>query len=356
MLGLTTTKPRARRLPALVVTAATVGLIAAACGSGSSGGGGTSGSNQPANPLTNPAGDKSFAIALPAEPGFSDLPMLAANDKLNAAGWHITTQIYSDQALQTQANINGKAALSRGNPLAALIAVQQGASLPLVMQGGPDDWIIVASGGITSCKQFTGKKVGYQSASSLSTYMLKAYVNSCGAKPNYFLMDGSANRAAAMISGVLDATIVQIGDWIPATQTRSTDAHILSNVAETLPGLTTNAWSANPNWLKQNPDVAAAYLANLLQEARNFDTDHASLVTAANKYLRGQNADETNATIDAFHGKPFSEDGTLTPKAVKFTIQFAQQSQAILGTPITYQDAVDPTPVTAAKQVLTTGS
>ena len=62
-------------------------------------------------------------------------------DKLNAEGWDIGTEIFSDQALQTEALLSDAVQFTSGNPLAARTAIQEGVPLALVGERSANDWI-----------------------------------------------------------------------------------------------------------------------------------------------------------------------------------------------------------------------
>ena len=274
--------------------------------------------------IPTPEGDLSFTVGFPAAPGFSDLPILMTIDKLNAEGWDIGTEIFSDQALQTEALLSDAVQFTSGNPLAALTAIQEGAPLALVGERSANDWIVVAQEDIQSCEDLAGKQVPYQSEASVSTYMLKTYVQeTCGVEPSYFILEGSANRAAAMVGGQIDATIVQVEDWLVATQDQETTAHILADIKSTLPELTTATYSVARPWLEENTELLSAFLAHLLVTNREANADLESLRQPALDYLEGYDEAALDAVIEAYSGLGiFFEDGGLTEEKVAYSLDF----------------------------------
>ena len=277
-----------------------------------------------AGEIPTPEGDLSFTVGFPAAPGFSDLPILMTIDKLNAEGWDISTEIFSDQALQTEALLSDAVQFTSGNPLATLTAIQEGAPLALVGERSANDWIVVAQEDIQSCEDLAGKQVPYQSEASVSTYMLKTYVEQeCGVEPSYFVLEGSANRAAAMVGGQIDATIVQVEDWLVATQDQDTSAHILADIKSTLPELTTATYAVARPWLEENSELLSAFLAHLLVTNREANADLESLRQPALDHLEGYDEAALDAVIDAYSGLGiFFEDGGLTEEKVAYSLDF----------------------------------
>ena len=306
---------------------------------------------EPAGGIPTPDGDLSFTVGFPAAPGFSDLPMLMTIDKLNGEGWNIDTKIFSDQALQTEALLSNEVQFTSGNPIAALTAIQLGAPLALVGERSANDWIVVAQEGIQSCADLAGKKVPYQSEASVSTYMLKTFVEQeCGVEPSYFILEGSANRAAAMVGGQIDATIVQVEDWLVATQGQDTSAHVLADIKSTLPNLTTATYTVARPWLEENSELLSAFLAHLLQTNRSANADLTSLRQPALDHLEGYDEAALDAVIKAYSGLGiFFEDGGLTEDKVKYSIDFFVKTGG-LKPGLTVEQAADLAPLTTANE------
>ena len=304
-----------------------------------------------AGEIPTPEGDLSFKVGFPAAPGFSDLPILMTIDKLNAEGWDISTEVFSDQALQTEALLSDAVQFTSGNPLATLTAIQEGAPLALVGERSANDWIVVAQEDIQSCEDLAGKQVPYQSEASVSTYMLKTYVEQeCGVEPSYFVLEGSANRAAAMVGGQIDATIVQVEDWLVATQDQDTSAHILADIKSTLPELTTATYAVARPWLEENSELLSAFLAHLLVTNREANADLESLRQPALDHLEGYDEAALDAVIDAYSGLGiFFEDGGLTEEKVAYSLDFFVNTGG-LEPGMTVEQAADLGPLTTANE------
>jgi NitT/TauT family transport system substrate-binding protein len=304
-----------------------------------------------AGEIPTPEGDLSFKVGFPAAPGFSDLPILMTIDKLNAEGWDISTEVFSDQALQTEALLSDAVQFTSGNPLATLTAIQEGAPLALVGERSANDWIVVAQEDIQSCEDLAGKQVPYQSEASVSTYMLKTYVQeTCGVEPSYFVLEGSANRAAAMVGGQIDATIVQVEDWLVATQNQDTSAHILADIKSTLPELTTATYAVARPWLEENSELLSAFLAHLLVTNREANADLETLRQPALEHLEGYDEAALDAVIDAYSGLGiFFEDGGLTEDKVAYSVDFFANTGG-LEPGMTVEQAADLGPLTTANQ------
>lgn len=309
-----------RRTVALAVCA----LLFAGCG-----GGGDSGGDSPETSslgIANPSGAKKLVIGLPSDPGFTDLPLMATAKVLNAEGWDISIKTIEDQGLATAALVSNEVQLTRGAPLAALIAADQGTPVTLVAEGGANDWVVVGGPKVRECADMTGKKVGYQSEAGVSTAMLRLYADSCGAKPKFLIMAGSSVRAAAMIGGQLDATITQIADWLVASADKQTEAEIISNMGEELPLLATNTWAASREWAQKNEDLLSAFLANLLVTTRGFNDDHAKIVDAAQEFITDSDPKVIEGLAASFPGDVFASDGALTDERMKWSLSFFQDT------------------------------
>lgn len=285
----------------------------------------------PADGAELPEGDTSFTVAFPATPGFSDVPLLVTIDELNADGWDIDTTVINDTGVQTEALVSGQIQMTASNSIPALQAIQLGQDLVMLGERSLNDWLVVARTDVESCQDMAGETVAYHSEASPSTFMLRTYMeeNCPGTEANFVIMEGSSNRAAALVDGQIGATVVQVEDWVAATGGDNDDVHILGNLGTELGDLITSSYVAQREWAVDNEAVLTEFFSVLLTKNRELGGDPDALVDAAVDVLDAADPDTLQLIIDAYGDNPFLEDGGMSRDRVEYTLAFLEEADAL---------------------------
>jgi ABC-type nitrate/sulfonate/bicarbonate transport system substrate-binding protein len=144
----------------------------------------------------------------------------------------------------------------------------------------------------------------------------------CGAKPSRLVIPGGENRIVALMNGQIDATFVQLSDWITLNAERPGQFPILMKFSEELPGLVGGVLAANKPWLDKNAEIATAYAAEVLLDNRRVASDPKPLEEAAKKY---QSKDEVKIFPQTYKAYQkdlggFRQNGGLNAERLKSAI------------------------------------
>src|ERR1043166_2369442 len=199
-------------------------------------------------------------------------------------------------------------------------AIDKGGRLTLVLEDRPDEFIMIARKGITKCSDLNGKRYGVQNVGAPYALLSDKWMkDKCGAKATPLVFSGGENRIVALINGQLDATSVQLSDWITLNTERPNEFPILMKFAEEMPGLLAGVLVANKPWLEKNADVATAYAAEVLLDNRKVASDPKPLAGAARKYQNGDEVKIFGRSFEAYQSDlgGFRQNGGLTAERIK---------------------------------------
>jgi ABC-type nitrate/sulfonate/bicarbonate transport system substrate-binding protein len=242
------------------------------------------------------------------------------DDRLRAKGWKIETVGLKGIDLIAEAVSSGTVELARFQILDALRAIQKGGKLTLILEDRPDEFIMIARKGITKCSDLNGKRYGVQNVGAPYALLSEKWMkDKCGAKPSLLPISGGENRIVALMNGQLDATSVQLSDWINLNTEKPNDFSILMKFAQEMPGLLAGVLVANKPWLEKNTDVVTAYAAEVLLDNRRVASDPKPLEAAAKKYQTSEEVKIFPQTYRAYQTDlgGFRQNGGLTAERIK---------------------------------------
>jgi ABC-type nitrate/sulfonate/bicarbonate transport system substrate-binding protein len=274
--------------------------------------------------VPKPTGDLNIKIGETSGISFSRLPSRVTDDRLRGKGWKIETVGLKGIDLIAEAVSSGTVQLARFQVLDAFRAIEKGGKLTVLLEDRPDEFIMIARKGITKCSDLNGKRYGVQNIGAPYALMSEKWMKEkCGAKPTLLVISGGENRIVALMNGQLDATSVQLSDWITLNTERPNEFPILMKFAEDLPGLLAGVLIANKPWLEKNTDVAVAYSAEILLDNRKIASDPKPLEAAAMKYQTKDEVKVFPQTYQAYQKDlgGFRQNGGLTAERLKGGIE-----------------------------------
>lgn len=209
---------------ALLVISACSSAATAAPPSPAAGGGGAASApaaaaSAPVTASAAPAGqsaDKTIYFGSGATPGSPEdylIPVFTtARDVLKSEGYDLQyTSLATDEVVE--------AALDRGRVDAALLSMvglqrakKAGLHMTWVVTNETQNtFVLVVKSDVTNLTQLKGKKIGTQDPTSLTTAAIPGILGSAGLSPSDYTvvnLAGSANRAAALAAGSMDASMM----------------------------------------------------------------------------------------------------------------------------------------------------
>jgi ABC-type nitrate/sulfonate/bicarbonate transport system substrate-binding protein len=273
--------------------------------------------------VPKPSGNLNLTIGETSGMSFSRLPSRVTDDRLRAKGWKIETVGLKGTDLIAEAASSGTVQMARFQILDVLRAIEKGGRLTLVLEDRPDEFVLIARKDIIKCSDLNGKRYAvHGTGSPYAITSEKWMTNKCGAKPTRLVIPGGENRIVALMNGQIDATFVQLSDWINLNVERPGEFPILMKFSEELSGLLGGVLVANKPWLEKNPEIATAYAAEVLLDNRRIASDPKPLEEAAKRY---QSKDEVNIFPQTYNVYlkdlgGFRQNGGLTAERLKGAI------------------------------------
>lgn len=280
--------------------------------------------SQPADGTLGEPESTSFAFATGGV-GFSWVGVMSTIDQLNQAGWDIETPELSASELQVEGTARGEFQMSAGSTNGALLATQAGFPVTMVTERVKTEWTLYSKSELDSCEALDGVTLAIHSEGSPATFMVQNWIeeNCPDIEPNYLIMPGSENRYAALLSGEIDASPIELSDAISLEAEGGDDFTRLASFAEDLPDLRTTNVYGNPEWMAENPNTVATFIATLLTEYRKYAEDPAYLEEQALEYIPGVNPDTLGEVAAAYAELAmFDPDGGVSQESQEYTIEF----------------------------------
>ena len=121
------------------------------------------------------------------------------------------------------------------------------------------EYVLVASGDITTVADLAGATIGMSGPAGFDALLTRFVLEDEGIDPdsgvNFVQVGGSPDRAAALLSGNVDAATIGVDDWFQlASQTD--EAQIVVRLAETVPDYPSSVYFGLAEFWEENPDAA----------------------------------------------------------------------------------------------------
>jgi NitT/TauT family transport system substrate-binding protein len=283
---------------------------------------------QPAPSLTETAVLTPIRFAITQEPDLSTVPMLLALDALKAQGYPVEITSYAENTLTVEALSSGQADLSTGSPSAYWAAIQQGGQITTLLQYVRNNWVLYTADGIQSCADLAGKRIAVTGEGSAHTAMVRTYMADHCPEVDYELLyiQGSGNRAAALLAGEIDAAPMEFADVTEFENTTPDGYHTLVTFADELPDLVTSALYSNTAFASAHPDVVDAFVQALLAEHQKMLSDPDAFIQQASDKLGVDSAVIGTLVRDLIAKDNWPVDGGLTVDSVQYSIGFYTNS------------------------------
>ncbi len=266
-------------------------------------------------------------VAFPSSVDIDDVAALLAFEKMQDEGFAVVPTFYAQGELAATAVAGGQADFGVGSSTVWLTAIQKGAPITGIMEQVANGWSLMAVQEISGCADIDGKRVAIHSEGSVSTAMLRAYIgaNCPGVEPNYVVIPGSENRAAALMAGEIDATPAELIDSIRIAELRPDEFSRVANFAIDLPGLKTSGIWVRSEFAGQHPEAVKSFIRNVLETNRRINEDPEWFMEQVIRFLEMDEDDiallpmivEALMAVDNY-----PVNGGITMEGAQYTIDF----------------------------------
>lgn len=263
-------------------------------------------------------------VAYTSAKGLSDIPSQLAQQRLSAQGYVIEPTFYSSGELVVAAVSQGQADFAYGNPYTFVLASTKGAKSKWISTKVANTFLVAGVESIKTCADLANQRLGINSTGALNTILIKKYINqTCpGTTPEMTVISGSDNRAAALIAGQLDASLLELADWEQLDAKTPGKFHIIFNFAKDLPEMIVTGLFVSDDFAAKHPDAVKDYLRANLQVNRDIAQDHSLLLNEAAKELDIDAATLKPVVEDYFKFNAWDQNGGLNDNLVKVNLDF----------------------------------
>lgn len=280
-------------------------------------------------PADRQADARTIRVSYSGTTNFGDLPSLLAHDRLREQGYQVEEVHYSGADLVVDALSRGEVQFGNGSINTPWAAVAKGARVRTVMEHSTNPHRFIVAPEISTCAALSGRRLALHGEASVGTALIRAYLaEECpAAKPIYLYIQDSENRAAALISGTIDASGIELGvlQWL--TEQAPGRFNILVDFAARWPSIKTTGVQVNTDFAAAHPDVVVDYLRARLIANRDLASDPDLLVAEATRKLGPSPTWPRTAQV-YLEGRAWAPDGGLTEADVDRTLAFFSSDTA----------------------------
>jgi ABC-type nitrate/sulfonate/bicarbonate transport system substrate-binding protein len=234
--------------------------------------------------VLRPKGNLEIKLGHPSSISLYDLPAVLTHERLNRNGWNTSSVEFTRTDLNVQALAQGTIQFANSQVMDPVRATQKGAKLSFIMENNGGEFVMVAKNDIKDCKETEGKRFAIHGEASTTSLAVKLWLlNDCKVKPNIMVIPGGENRIVALQNNQIDATLVQLGDWLNLDAKAPGRFRILRT--GNLFNISGASFWTNMDWLRKNEEVAIAYIAEILKSFRMVHANPKILEPLAAKHL-----------------------------------------------------------------------
>jgi NitT/TauT family transport system substrate-binding protein len=249
--------------------------------------------------VSKPSGNLNLKIGHPSSISFYDVPTQMTHERLNKEGWKVESINFTRTDLNTQALAQGTVQMSIALSIDPLRVVEKGGKIKWLMENTPGEFVMIAKKEIAQCENLTGTKFAIHGETSGTSVAAKRWIlDVCKASPTIMVLPGGENRIIALRNGQIDATLVQLSDWLNLEAQAPGRFHVIvSGGPFNISG--SGLW-ANSDWTEKNRGVVTAYVAETLKTFRMINGNPKLIETAAAKYVPDTRPEALPATVKAY--------------------------------------------------------
>ncbi len=184
------------------------------------------------------------------------------------------------------------------------ILIGQARGVDVVAIGAPISamhYAIVSTPGVNTIADLKGKSIGTSGPGGFNGMLFRYMLKRNGLKPEVDVavvpVGGSSSRAAAIMAGQVNATIVYIDNWL-ALEAQGANAQLLGYVADIVPGLSSRAIFAERKYIEANKDLAVAIACANLEANHWIGSSKENFVSYTMDNVRGANKEAVSKFYD----------------------------------------------------------
>ncbi|MBI2873473.1 MAG: ABC transporter substrate-binding protein [Firmicutes bacterium] len=268
---------------------------------------------------------KKIIVSYPSVADNGDVPSLLAWELMRAQGYEVVPKFFAKTELGVEAVLRGDAHIGNTGGQTLYAAIVQGAPMKAFVLQHRNNWVLAGRGATKTLEALDGKKLAHHSPGAQATAMTNIVFaqKAPNIKPQVLLIQGSENRADAMLRGEIDATPLEFGDIVRISMAKPGEFNVLVSFADDLPWLQAVPFFARTDYLKSNAKDVKAVIKAILEVHRRMAVDPEYYVEQAPKFLPGAEEDVLKALheLDRKY-ELYPVNGGLEPEGQAKTTEF----------------------------------
>ena len=184
------------------------------------------------------------------------------------------------------------------------ILIGQARGVDVVAIGAPIStmhYAVVSTPGVNTIADLKGKSIGTSGPGGFNGMLFRYMLKQNGLEPEVDVavvpVGGSSERAAAILAGQVNATVVYIDNWL-ALEAQGANAQLLGYVSEIVPGLSSRAIFAEREYIEANEELATAIACANLEANHWIGSSKEGFVEYAMDNVRGANEEAVSKFYD----------------------------------------------------------
>ena len=258
--------------------------------------------SESAAPTADPVAGAKLAVVYGSDSiGVNDWPTKVAWDNLIARNMDVDIQFVAESELAVQALIRGDVQIAHSNPPVAINANEQDATIKAFNDYKRQSWSLASKVSIEKVEDLAGKTVAVHGETSFTKTVADLIIKEYNLQDvNVVIIPGSEVRAQALLSGQIDATVLDVQDVINVENAQPGAIKQLLSFGQRFPDLTSGRWISDSDWVDANQVVAKEVMKALIEANRQVVNDPETAIKDAVAFYSDAEPEIIEATIRAY--------------------------------------------------------
>ena len=217
-----------------------------------------------------------------------DVVPVITHERLNAQGWDIEDVVFARTELTplalAQNSINMAIELYL-EPLRTVAAAPEEPKIQFVMENNGSEFVIISRSEYPDCQALDGRRFGIHGEESTVSIAAVVWLEeTCGVNAEILVIPGGENRIVALENDELDATLVQLGDWLALQSVAEPGKYQIIDSGGAVSFSGAGYW-VNKDFLAENHDTVVAYFGEMLRTFQMIHDDPTILEDAVRRHV-----------------------------------------------------------------------
>jgi len=162
-------------------------------------------------------------------------------------------------------------------------------------------YAVVSTPGVDTIADLDGKSIGTSGPGGFNGMLFRYMIKQEGLVPEEDVavvpVGGSSERAAAVMAGQVNATVVYIDNWLQMKE-QGANVQLLGYISDLVPGLSSRAVFAEREYIEANEDLVLAMACANLEVNHWINSSKEDFISYTMDNVRGANEDAVSAFYD----------------------------------------------------------